>query len=410
MKEPYFFLSKNLKELKIIIENIIFENNGCGIIYGDRKTGKTAFVKYLETVNSKKRNFFYVQAEEIDFKEIFNLKNYVIVIDDVHKLTKDQINSLKDLCEENFVIFVIDKEYLVLLKEYLKDKNVKFSLEIKPVSLREVESLFEQYIKSVDKPIQKNKEIIKYLYELTGGKLGDIFENLEKLNDLVYYFTLKVSYKQKIKYLTFFLIAFFITTVLLTAIIYITKNQSSTKPKHQEPVIEKSKREIKVNQPVFIKKQENKTENKEKPNIKDNNTSSKKENSAIVIGQIVNLREAPSINSNIVSKLKKLQIVQVLDETDEWAKVKVQNLTGWIKKDYIKTIPEGYAVVRAYFLNLRTKPTNQSEILAKLKAGDVVQILDEEKGKWVKVKYKLDNKEIEGWVSEVYLFKGKTAQ
>ncbi|NPA52829.1 MAG: hypothetical protein GXO22_08030, partial [Aquificae bacterium] len=127
-KEPYFFLSKNLRELKIIIENIVFESNGCGIIYGDKKTGKTAFAKYLQSANLRKKETIYINAKEIDLENLNNLTNHIIIIDDAHILTKNQINSIKPICKDNFVIFITDKEYLVLLKEYLKDKNIKFTL------------------------------------------------------------------------------------------------------------------------------------------------------------------------------------------------------------------------------------------------------------------------------------------
>ncbi len=408
MTEPYFFLSKNLKELKIIIENIILESNGCGIIYGDRKTGKTAFVKYIQTVNSKKRDFFYVDAQELDFKQIFELKNSVIIIDNTHYLTKDQIFSLKELCKENFLIFVVDKEYMVLLKEYLKDQNIKFSLEIKPISYRETEALFEQYIKSTQKPIQKNKEIIKYIYELTGGKLGEIFESLDKINDLVYYFTLKVSYKEKIKYLSIFLAIFVIVTALLSFLLFKLKNSSETsKTENTIPVIEKTKKKVEPQTNNILNKQTLTTPGTiPKQNIDTKNQPEY----AIVIGRIVNLREKPSLDSKIIGKLKKLQIVNVLQEKDKWLKVKIDDQEGWVNKTYVKIVPQNLAVVKAHFLNLREKPSKDSKVLIKLKAGDIVKPTEEKKGKWIKVIYRSDKAQIEGWVSDQYIFEINPAQ
>jgi len=135
----YFFLSKNLKEVKIIIENIIFETNGCGIIFGEKKTGKTAFVKYLSEVNQNRRDFIYIDSEDLDLSQLEDIKNSVIIIDNAHLLKKELFKILKELCSSNFVIFVVDKEFLVIIKEHLKETNVKFSLEIKPVSYRELE-------------------------------------------------------------------------------------------------------------------------------------------------------------------------------------------------------------------------------------------------------------------------------
>ncbi len=54
--------------------------------------------------------------------------------------------------------------------------------------------------------------------------------------------------------------------------------------------------------------------------------------------------------------------------------------------------------VKAYMLNMREKPSKESEIVYLLKEGDMVSIIDRE-GEWVKVK----KGDITGWVKEKYL-------
>ncbi len=472
-KEFYFFLSKNLKEIKIIVENIIFETNGCGILFGEKKTGKTAFVNYLSKVHSDKREFIYFDAESIDFTKISSIKDSIVVIDNAHLLKKEQVNLLKDLCKTNFVIFVIDKEFLVILKEYLKDVDVKFSLEIKPISYREFELLFEQYIKSSDKPIQKNKEIIKYLYELTGGKLGEIFESLDKLNDLVYYFSLKISYAQKVKYLKIFLIFLVLLSGYLTFLIYsITKSERldeiKTLPVVEEikkqisffvgknaPIVQEEKyQQIKIDRSVIktpdlsstlqkehtkdliekiapdekkvkdkklsdSKREISKTEKKEiyqqnvaSKNLNEENSvsSSSKEDlsqksikKAVVIASVLNVREKPSLDSQVLFKLNRFEEIDVLEKHGEWYKVSKDGKVGWANGKYIKVAEEGYAVVKAYSLNLRNRPSLNSEVLLKLKLGDKVKLTGKKSGIWVEVIYEKDGKKITGWVSSLFL-------
>ncbi len=419
----YFFLSKNLKEVKIIIENIIFETNGCGIIFGEKKTGKTAFVKYLSEVNHNRRDFIYIDSEDLDLSQLEDIKNSVIIIDNAHLLNKEQFKILKELCSNNFVIFVVDKEFLVIIKEYLKDTNVKFSLEIKPVSYRELELLFEQYIKSSDKPIQKNKEIIKYLYELTGGKLGEIFENLEKLNELIYYFSLKISYNQKLKYLKLLILFLIVISGYLTFLVFSLNPEKSIE---KSPIVEefkkrveifKEKKELPIPEQESVKqaviRQENQAENtinseEEKVQVIEQ-TSEKKDREVknilkgLVVASTLNVREEPSVDSPVVFKLKRFDEVTVLEQKQGWYRTSNGNVTGWVKSEYIKIAENGYALVKAYALNLREEPSINSNVIIKLKLGDKVKPTGNRKGRWVEVVYKTENGEYTGWVSSYFL-------
>ncbi len=417
-KEPFFFLSKNLKEIKVIVENIIFETNGCGIIYGDKKTGKTAFAKYLAEAGKKRRDFTYIPAEDIDFKEIEGIKNNVIIIDNAHLLKRDQINAIKPLCDENFIIFIVDKEYLPLLREYLKDKSPKFSLEIKPISFRELEALFEGYIKHIEKPIYKNKEIVKYIYELSGGKLGEIFDYLKKLNDLVYYFSLKITYKEKIKYLTIFL-AFLVFLSLFLGFLYYTTTYKDVENEEKKPVVEGVKKKIELpsaqikvkekteNQTHSVKSVKEQLKNKDIPKEETEKDLSREGGNnlyGMVKASVVNVRQEPSLDAPVVAKLKRFDTFKVVEKKEGWVKINTGSFSGWIKENYIAIVKPGYAVVKAYVLNLRKEPSTKSDILVKLNSGEIVKLTNQKKGRWRKIIYTFDNISLEGWASELFLY------
>ena len=100
-------------------------------------------------------------------------------------------------------------------------------------------------------------------------------------------------------------------------------------------------------------------------------------------------------------------VIVVNDSKGKWAKVIYRNkdkeYEGWVYKKFIKKIPKGMAMVTAPFLSVREKPTSKSKRIDKIPKGEFVQLLGEEKGNWVKVKYKKDDQEKEGWVSKYFL-------
>jgi len=52
---------------------------------------------------------------------------------------------------------------------------------------------------------------------------------------------------------------------------------------------------------------------------------------------IVNLREAPSTNSEIIGGLKSGQVYSLIEEKGDWYNIKIdENTKGWVYKDYIQ--------------------------------------------------------------------------
>ncbi len=129
---------------------------------------------------------------------------------------------------------------------------------------------------------------------------------------------------------------------------------------------------------------------------------------AVVLTKTLSLRKGPGTNyKKILDLLKNESVIVVDDSKGKWAKVIYrkdgQDIEGWVYKKFIKEIPEGKALVTAPFLSIREKPSSKSKRIGKIPKGELVDLLGEKKGIWVKIRYKEDNKEIEGWVSKYFL-------
>ena len=59
-------------------------------------------------------------------------------------------------------------------------------------------------------------------------------------------------------------------------------------------------------------------------------------NTAKVIVQTANLREEPSADSKILELIGQDQIVEILETSGEWYKVKHNNITGYLRNDLVQ--------------------------------------------------------------------------
>lgn len=103
----------------------------------------------------------------------------------------------------------------------------------------------------------------------------------------------------------------------------------------------------------------------------------------------VNFRSAPdsSKKDNIIKKLPKGTIVQLVENQGEWLKVKIDGKTGFVSSKFVeleKEIVKG--VVTASEVNFRSSPdsSKKENIIKKLSKGTQVQII-EDLGEWFKV-------------------------
>ena len=105
----------------------------------------------------------------------------------------------------------------------------------------------------------------------------------------------------------------------------------------------------------------------------------------------VNFRSQPSTSSAVIDRLSNGTKVAVLDQQDDWYFVAYAGTTGYISSDYVSTqavmnVEAGGAKVNTAVLNLRSKPSTDSEVVTRLTQGAVAKIIGINNG-WLKVTY-----------------------
>ena len=118
--------------------------------------------------------------------------------------------------------------------------------------------------------------------------------------------------------------------------------------------------------------------------------------SAWVNVSILNVRDKPNPNAEVLYKLVYNQRVLVLNERETWAFVLTDQDEGWVAKQYLRT--EYTAWISIPVLNMRKSPSLSAEIITKLSQGQKVDVLDENQH-WVKIQVN----DQPGWVYKTYL-------
>lgn len=131
----------------------------------------------------------------------------------------------------------------------------------------------------------------------------------------------------------------------------------------------------------------------------------------------LNIRSGPSVKESKVGKLYKGHIVEVLEKSQGWYKIKASNgLVGWGSSEYIKigstnnntpdsgnsSIATGTGKISASALNIRAGVGTSHAVVGKAKYGEIVNLLEENNG-WYKIKLKNG---VTGWASGKYILKG----
>ena len=136
-----------------------------------------------------------------------------------------------------------------------------------------------------------------------------------------------------------------------------------------------------------------------------------------VTASVLNIRSGPSTSNSVLGQAYKGNIVDILENSVGWYKIKTQNgQIGWVSGSYINTSEcsenesndsqqstetpsTGKGKVTASVLNIRSGPSTSNYIVGKSYKGDTVDILSNSNG-WYKVK--LSNGQI-GWASSSYI-------
>lgn len=116
------------------------------------------------------------------------------------------------------------------------------------------------------------------------------------------------------------------------------------------------------------------------------------------VNEFVNIRSEAKQDAEVVGKLYKNSYAVIEEKGSEWTKIKSGSVEGYVNNDYLyfdeeavtiaKSLDAFKAEVTAGSVNVRTKPTTQSEVLCKASKGDTFTHVPEmDRDDWVAVMY-----------------------
>ena len=117
----------------------------------------------------------------------------------------------------------------------------------------------------------------------------------------------------------------------------------------------------------------------------------------------VNMRSGPGLKKKVLWKLSTGFPLKVLKKSGKWLKVKdFEGTVGWVHKDVVNRT--GHMIVKAQKntngkINIRSKPSTKSKVVAKAYYGVVFRTLQQQK-EWVKVRHNT----VTGWVKRSLLW------
>ncbi|MCU5549322.1 cell wall-binding protein EntB [Bacillus cereus] len=104
----------------------------------------------------------------------------------------------------------------------------------------------------------------------------------------------------------------------------------------------------------------------------------------IVTADVLNVREKPTTESKVVEKVKNGQELKVINTEDGWSKIELNGKEVFVSSEFTKDVYH----VTANLLNVRTEANTESEILGRLKKGDVIESTHQVKDGWLQFEYK----------------------
>ncbi|MGG3547102.1 SH3 domain-containing protein [Bacillus paranthracis] len=107
------------------------------------------------------------------------------------------------------------------------------------------------------------------------------------------------------------------------------------------------------------------------------------ENRVTVNVDALRVRTGPSTSNTILGLVSKEQSVPVVDETEDWYKIKYNNTEAYVNKEYATP---NHIKVSTTTLRVRTGPSTSNSILGLVGEGEILQVTGEADG-WYKIKY-----------------------
>lgn len=106
-----------------------------------------------------------------------------------------------------------------------------------------------------------------------------------------------------------------------------------------------------------------------------------------VNANILNVRDTPSLVSNVIGKTYKNEIVEISSEMEDWYQIKYKGETAYCSSKFIDIVEDiVLGKITASVLNVRNQPNTGSVVLGKVVKGETVEIL-KEFTEWVKINY-----------------------
>lgn len=129
-----------------------------------------------------------------------------------------------------------------------------------------------------------------------------------------------------------------------------------------------------------------------------------------IANEYVNIRKEPSTEGEVIGKLYKGAAATIIENNDEWLKIKSGSCTGYINSEFLATgmkaeeLADTYgkklATVTATTLKVREKKSTESACVTLVPVGETYEVLKEE-NPWVKIS--IEDGNVKGYVSEDYV-------
>lgn len=114
----------------------------------------------------------------------------------------------------------------------------------------------------------------------------------------------------------------------------------------------------------------------------------------------INVRVDSTVSSQSLGYLNKGERLDMIDQNFEWVKIRLpRRFSCYVSVQYVNRITDALGRVTASSLNLRDKPSLDSNVLGKVQKGDRLTILEEVDG-WYKVE---GYPYLSGWVHGKFL-------
>lgn len=104
-----------------------------------------------------------------------------------------------------------------------------------------------------------------------------------------------------------------------------------------------------------------------------------------VNANLLNIRSEPNTNCDVVGKLKRDDMVEIIGIEDDWYEIHHNNSSAFVFAKFIEELVKS-GVINANLLNVRALPNRDAEKLGRLTRDNKVIIVDEIDG-WYKIKY-----------------------